>query len=83
MRNLKIECVYTIVWPSNIAANTSGLRAIALPVFSYRQAKITTEILSDTSMLLDNAALKTTRGPRWPCIAHLITRKVTSQLAFR
>ena len=24
-----------------------------------------------------------TRGPRWPCIAHLITRQILSQLAFR
>ena len=25
---------------------------------------------------------KVTRGPRWPCIAHLITSQVSSQLAF-
>ena len=25
---------------------------------------------------------KVTRGPRWPCIAHLITSQVSSQLTF-
>ena len=25
---------------------------------------------------------KVTRGPRWPCIAHLITSQVSNQLAF-
>ena len=26
---------------------------------------------------------KKTRGPRWPCMAHLITRQVSGHLAFR
>ena len=76
----QILCVYLLEMPAPTKNNKQQLFTLIKTLLIIAISK--EDVTSINIYTNHKETLFKTRGPRWPCIVHLITRQVSSQLTF-